>query len=91
MQVERRWRHRDPPRQARQPAEDAVTFAAPLVLLALLALPLLRAGVPQPAARAARGRRRVRVPRAAGRGRAAAPGLAPSPADARVRCSRSRC
>ena len=41
VQVATGWGHRDPPRQARQPAADAVTFAAPLVLLALVALPLL--------------------------------------------------
>ena len=63
--------HRDAPRQARQPAAaHAVTFAAPLVLLALLALPLLAVWLRRPAAQPPRRRRRVRHPGAAADGRA---------------------
>ena len=66
------------------PRRDAVSFAAPLVLLALLALPLLGVPLRRRAAQAPSRRGRLRRARAAAVGRADAPALAPPRAVAAV-------
>ena len=67
-----------------RPAADAVSFAAPLVLLGLLALPVLVAPVRARSSAPPRAPRPPSPPRRCSLGRAAAPALAPPRADARL-------